>query len=75
MAGLTGRPETTSTGDEDGCLDGVFVNRSTTDDRVGCVEGSKVVSFVGEDDGCFEGSEVGGNDGEDDGEKLGLTVG
>ena len=56
MAGLIGRPGTTSTGDEDGCLDGVFV------------DGSKVVSFVGEDDGCFDGSGVGGNDGEDDGE-------
>lgn len=70
MAGLTGRPGTTSTGDEYGCLDGVFVNLSpsTTDDRVGCVEGSEVVSFVGEDDGCLEGSGVGDNDGEDDGE-------
>ena len=75
MAGLIGRPGKASTGDNDGCLVGVSVNLSTIDDRVGCAEGSKVVSFVGEDDGCFEGSGVGGNDGEDDGEKLGLTVG
>ena len=67
MAGLIGSLETTSTGDDDGCVVGVFVNRSTTDDRVGCVDGSKVVSFVGEDDGCFEGSGVGGSDGEADG--------
>ena len=68
MAGLIGRLGTALTGDIEGCLVGVFVNFSTTDDRVGCVDGSKVVSFVGEDDGCFEGSGVGGNDGEDDGE-------
>ena len=67
MAGLTGRTGTTSTGVDDGCLVGVFVNLSTTDDRVGCVEGSEV-SFVGEDDGCFEGSGVSGSDGKDEGE-------